>query len=169
MDECNRADVRNGRRLPEDEDEGFDVKRIAFERDPAGVSLTHAIECWTGGRFEMGYDVVERRSTAASGRSGWSLLQGSTGRYARASSMWRRRSQACRRARSGWISSLRRGSGSVPTRIHINCFDARVLRDAMEHPERYADLPDTYLGQQGQDEERGDARLKTVRPPTRYL
>ena len=24
--------------------------------------------------------------------------------------------------------------------IHLNCFDARVLRDAMAHPERYADL-----------------------------
>ena len=43
------------------EDEGFDVKRIAFERDASGVSLTHSIECWTGGRFEMGYDVVTRR------------------------------------------------------------------------------------------------------------
>ena len=43
------------------EDEGFDVKHIAFERDAAGISLTHSIECWTGGRFEMGYDVVMRR------------------------------------------------------------------------------------------------------------
>ena len=43
------------------EDEGFDVKRISFERNAAGVSLAHSIECWTSERFEMGYDVVTRR------------------------------------------------------------------------------------------------------------
>jgi len=40
------------------EDVGFDVKSIVFTRDDKGLLLSHQIECWATGRFDMTYDVV---------------------------------------------------------------------------------------------------------------
>ena len=42
------------------EDAGLDVKSIVFTRDAEGLWLTHRMECWATGRFDMKYDVVMR-------------------------------------------------------------------------------------------------------------